>query len=322
MDITHEQVKEIPEEDGMNEIRVPYMNRMLLSLLVVIAILLSACASGEGRHFVDQESVPDPRMRVAVLPFENLSDNPNAGVIVSQLLSSELYTRQVFYLMEESEMRRILAAKKVDIDRLSDSTVARQVAEMLGVDAVITGAVAEYAYQHGLREEPAVGLNMRMVRVSDGAVIWSASRSDLGAGFLQRDSLVHVAQRAVRRIVNIMMRSPGPQLEMEQANSEMAENSALDIEQPAQEANEPSQESEDLAIVESPDNQGMDQVDHDPNLREEVPLTEDLTMQEVEDESQMYQDNEFEEFSVDGVTMYQETPELLGDMAMLVGDIS
>ncbi|MBF0587768.1 MAG: hypothetical protein HQL53_01425 [Magnetococcales bacterium] len=290
----------------------------VLFLMIILAVMLSACAGGEGRHFVDKDAIPDPRLKVAVLPFENLTDNPNAGVIVSQLMTAELYTRQVFLQMEESELRRVLAAKKVDMNRLFDSTVARQVGAMLGVDGVIIGSVAEYAYQHGLREEPAVGFSMRMVRVGDGEVIWSASRSDIGSGFLQRDSLVHVAQRSVRRTVNIMMRSPGPQMEA------VATESYDDDEPMGTEDSSVELEEENMQGIAAGDEVSMKRTDESEKVvMDELPVTDDLTMKEVQDDTEMYQDNEVDEIRIiDEITLYEETPELLGlgDMAMLTGD--
>ena len=42
-----------------------------------------------------------------------------------------------------------------------------RIAEALAVQAVLTGTVSEYGYQHGLHEEPVVGINLRLIRTSD-----------------------------------------------------------------------------------------------------------------------------------------------------------
>jgi hypothetical protein len=90
----------------------------------------------------------------------------------------------------------------VDMNRLADVTVARKVAEQLKVDAVLTGSVSEFANQHGLREEPAVGFNVQLIRTHDGAVLWRSSQSVLGAGFFNRDSIIESAQKAVIKTVD------------------------------------------------------------------------------------------------------------------------
>ncbi|ABK45469.1 hypothetical protein Mmc1_2978 [Magnetococcus marinus MC-1] len=169
-------------------------------LLLLGTLLMVGCSMGTDRSFVLKDALPR-QMTVAVLPFENLSNNPNGGLIVAQLLSTELYHRQIFQQMEETEMRRLLTQNKVDMDRLSDVSLARKVGLMLGVDAVILGSVSELSYQHGLREEPAVGFNVQLLRVADSKVVWRGSQSLMGSGWLRRESLIYTAQQAASQLV-------------------------------------------------------------------------------------------------------------------------
>ncbi|MEG3639246.1 CsgG/HfaB family protein [Magnetococcus sp. PR-3] len=171
---------------------------ILLALLGML--FMSGCGTGTGRAYVKHQQINN-KLLVAVLPFENLSNNPNGGLIVSQFLATELYHRQLFQQMEETELRRLLTQNKVDVDRLSDVTLARKVGLMLGVDAVILGSVAELSYQHGLREEPAVGFNVQLLRIEDGVTLWRGSQSLTGSSWLQRQSLSHLTQKAVIHIV-------------------------------------------------------------------------------------------------------------------------
>ncbi|MBF0347347.1 MAG: hypothetical protein HQL81_06740 [Magnetococcales bacterium] len=171
---------------------------------VLLVAVLFGCAMGVNRTFVHQdlrdEKVP---LVVAVLPFENLSNNPTAGLSVSQLFATELMSSSYFCVLEESEMRRQLIGLKVDVDRLADVSIARDVGKGLFVDAVLSGSVSEFSYQHGLREEPAVGFNIQLVRIKDGVVLWRASQSLMGSGFMSRESIIETAQKAVRdTIVN------------------------------------------------------------------------------------------------------------------------
>ncbi|MEG3639886.1 hypothetical protein [Magnetococcus sp. PR-3] len=165
---------------------------------------------GTDRSFVKEQEL-DRQMVVAVLPFENLSNNPNGGLIISQLFATELYHRELFQQMEETELRRLLTQNKVDVDRLSDVSLARKVGLMLGVDAIILGSVSELSYQHGLREEPAVGFNVQLLRVEDGKVLWRGSQSLMGSGWLRRESLIYTAQRAIDNLVGRMDRWYDPE---------------------------------------------------------------------------------------------------------------
>ena len=76
------------------------------------------------------------------------------------------------------------------------------------------GSVSEYGYQYGLREEPVVGVNIRVVRVSDGAVIWATIESDIGSSFWSRESVNEVVQRVAGRTAERLgkaIAAPAPQ---------------------------------------------------------------------------------------------------------------
>ncbi|MCB1740670.1 MAG: hypothetical protein KDK91_09890 [Gammaproteobacteria bacterium] len=146
-------------------------------------------------------------MRVAVLPFENLTVYPNAGRIAAELLMTELYKQRVFELLETSDLRQRLEARQIKLEDLPGQVVAAELAAALDVDAVLFGSVSEYGYQHGLREEPTVGLNLRLVLAETGRVEWAASHSEVGRGYLRRDSVNEAAQRVVQRMVQTLRES-------------------------------------------------------------------------------------------------------------------
>lgn len=171
---------------------------------MALALAVSACSIGRGnsRDFVDGGGILPRGATVAVLPFENLTNHQNAGMIASELVSTELYSLGLYRVVEASRVRNQLIAAKVDVEKLAESTYAQDVGRTLGVDAVLVGSVTEYGYQHGLREEPVVGLNARLVRTSDGSVLWASSQSQVGRGYFTRDSVNNVAQRVVSRMLD------------------------------------------------------------------------------------------------------------------------
>lgn len=175
---------------------------LVLSLALLLAIGLAGCANLGGQP--REEAAPTQSIagtKIAVLPFENLTNYPNAGRIAADLFGTELYNRDLFKLQEETETRRALAELNINPDDLASVAGAQQAAELLEVDAVLIGSVSEFGYQQGLREEPVVGVNARLVRRKDGAVLWAASHSELGGGYLQRGSLNATAQVVIRRMV-------------------------------------------------------------------------------------------------------------------------
>lgn len=156
-----------------------------------------------GRDFVEKGVWASPAMKVAVLPFTNWTDNPHAGGITARLFASELYHRQLFSVMEPAETEQGLGAMETPQGAFRQD-LAQETGRRLGVDAVVVGSVSEFAYQHGLREEPAVGLSIRLVRVDDGKLLWTASHSEIGSGWWRRDSLNLTAQRVVARMLDTL----------------------------------------------------------------------------------------------------------------------
>ncbi len=180
--------------------------------LLLAGMLLAGCSVGRinSRDFAQPGAVLPAGATVAVLPFENLTNHPNAGQIAADLVSTELYGVGSVRPVEAGRVRSRLAAQKsIDAgaatapEAPADAPLDAQAAgRALAVDAVLTGSVSEYGYQHGLREEPVVGLNARLVRVSDGAVLWTSSQSEAGRGYFSRDSVNNVAQRVVTRMID------------------------------------------------------------------------------------------------------------------------
>ncbi|MBF0177013.1 MAG: hypothetical protein HQL63_09225 [Magnetococcales bacterium] len=165
---------------------------------------------GHHQTKLDGEKPREYDFSLAVLPFENFSNNPDVGHSMSQLIADELINRKVFKIQDKKETQHILLASKVDLDRLDDISLARNFAQLLGVDAVMLGSVPEFSYQHGLREDPTVGLRVQLIRAHDGLVLWHGSQALAGSGYWQRQSAVYVAQDAVTRLVDSLVQAAEP----------------------------------------------------------------------------------------------------------------
>jgi len=171
----------------------------LSGILLTVVLFLSACAGVGGieRNSAPQRTASVDAPQVVVLPFENLSENPDAGLILTRLMSTEMYRQGVFRIREKPELDQQSSVFKHGNKQEPGINSIQQLVHKPGVDAVLLGSVTEYRYQHGLHEEPVVGLSMRMMRGCDGQVIWASSQSVTGRGFIHRDSLNQVARRVV-----------------------------------------------------------------------------------------------------------------------------
>ena len=145
------------------------MIKQINTLIYLLALsLVVGCASRPDARFAYPNIYIPPKinLKVAVLPFENLTSHLNAGVIVTQLMDTEIYARHIFHIPEDTRLRRFLKKDKKNVIHIPNTTYARDAARRLKVDAVVVGSVSEYAYQNGLHEEPVVGINIRIVSQS------------------------------------------------------------------------------------------------------------------------------------------------------------
>lgn len=173
-------------------------------LLLIVATPLSCQTNQQG--FIKAEEIHSRARFVALLCFANHTNNPQAGKIVTDLMASELYTVPNFQMMEQSAIHeKLKKSKYYDEDYLEsvlDNISAGEIGKLLGVDTVIFGSVSEYRYKMDLSEVPVVGINIRLLDVESGEILWSASKSQTGKNsWFLKDSLNSLAQKICRKLV-------------------------------------------------------------------------------------------------------------------------
>ena len=175
-----------------------------VALLVFTTLLMMACSYNQ--QVVRKAAIHSAARSAAVLPLLNLSTYPHAGRIVSDLLTTQVYALTDFKLMEGTAVASRLQGDAIDFDEAISRMVAQDTGRRLGVDTVIYGSVSEYRYKRGLSEAPVVGINIRMLDVKSGSILWAGSRSETGGCFwFCEDSLNRLAQKICNELVAGMM---------------------------------------------------------------------------------------------------------------------
>ncbi len=184
--------------------------KSIFVLSPVVFILLSGCGHTLRRDFTASRGAIASLRSVAVLPLENLTRFPDAGEIVAELFTNELYRVDHFRVMDRNQVKRLMREKRITPPQVVDRRAAQAIGRELEVDAVLIGSVSEYWYRLERRtrrpggEEPAVGINARLVDVETGEVIWASShsRSSYDVFSADRDHLNRVAQITVANMVD------------------------------------------------------------------------------------------------------------------------
>ncbi len=167
--------------------------------LLLVAILLGAVSACTVIDKQGMESFSSTKTWV-LLPFQNHSGTPRAGDKVEEMLATLLRGRgidnlQVYqYQNKKEEIWSILDDKHRQEEALKS---ARQGNFYYG----ITGSIEEWAYKTGVGGEPAVGLNIRIIDIPSGKVVWSATGAKSGWG---ADTVSGTSQKLLDELLSDM----------------------------------------------------------------------------------------------------------------------
>ncbi len=178
---------------------------------VLLALVLStavACGKQSERVFRIPEAVDGIKV-IAILPFENLSNDKRASDLITNLFRSRLTKQSEFSIMDAGEMQRRLHKMQLKLPKTLDLLTAAKIGRALEVDGVFYGSVLEFTYLAEIQDgavvarEPVVGLQGRLLDVRRGVIVWANTHSRSSYAFLRsnRESIMQVAQIAVDKII-------------------------------------------------------------------------------------------------------------------------
>lgn len=151
--------------------------------------------------------------KVAVLPLENLTQEPAAAEKVRQLLIIGMMSSGAVEVIDVGEVARAIRAASVANPAAPGSEEIRKLGKELGVEAILAGSVQEFA-QGRAAGAPATSVAMvfRLIETEHGEVIWSASVSKSGVGAMSRlfgvggESATERARRLIDKTLKTLIR--------------------------------------------------------------------------------------------------------------------
>jgi len=171
-----------------------FMKRSLQLCLVVLVAVLTACST--TIESVTPVPALDARASWALLPLANHTDTPQAGLSAEDLVEHQLRARGV-----SSVLRYPAALSRDSLFEPTERKVAeeaQQWARQQGVRYAVLGGVQEWRYKVGIDGEPAVGLTIAVLDLTNNQVVWSASSAKSG---WSREALAAVGQTLVTQML-------------------------------------------------------------------------------------------------------------------------
>jgi TolB-like protein len=188
------------------------MPRSPLIILCLIVLTLCGCAVSP-RAYVSGRLDAGTVKRVAILPFENLSGQQDAGRKIEHLFLVELMSAGGYLVAEPGEVDRVLMQNRIRATTRVPFSALKTIGEELNVEFILLGTVLEYrSYGAPGGEIPSVAIAARMTEVNSGDIVWSSHHSRKGDdsetvfGMGRVTSLEALAQNTVSGIVKTLKR--------------------------------------------------------------------------------------------------------------------
>ncbi|MGZ6143728.1 MAG: GNA1162 family protein [Myxococcales bacterium] len=163
---------------------IPRARRSVFSLALALA---AACATASGQKYKDKAMDFAAVKTVAVLPFQNLSRDNQAGDRIRDVFANALLATGGVYVLPQGEVTRGLQKAAVQLPATPTKEDAVNLGKALGVEAVITGTLKEYGeIRSGTATANAISVSVEMLETTTGKVVWSATSTRGGIGVWDR----------------------------------------------------------------------------------------------------------------------------------------
>ena len=164
---------------------------------IILAIFAITFFASCGQKSLNYDIKPDLKLEsnksCAVLAFTNHTPN----IAASDALTS-------FFITELSKKNICKIVDCLEKDKKGDIKQTLEACKRQGIDYLFVGTITEYSYQYGLREDPAVGLSVKMINTSDSNVLWMADEGRVGRSLFLRDSLDATAIDSVKSVLSTL----------------------------------------------------------------------------------------------------------------------
>ncbi len=153
-------------------------------LLLIVAGTMAGCGGLRPTVFINDEYNFQFVEHVAVIPFDNLSNDQGAGNRATRVFVSKLLAEKAFDVVEPGEVSRVLEKyATVRTGQLTQEQITA-VGKELKVQGIILGTVTESSTMaSGGTTTNTITMIVRMVETETGATVWSATHTAGGRGF-------------------------------------------------------------------------------------------------------------------------------------------
>jgi TolB-like protein len=163
------------------------LKKYFLALMLLILFIIAGCRSNIPVYHISEDIDFSFYKRVAVLPFDNLTNDKYADEIVRQVVVSELLASGLVDVVFPGEVKSAIAEMGIKSVSTLTANQIKALCNSLKAEAVIVGAVEEYGeVKMGNISAPQVTISLMMADASTGSIVWSITKTRGGASFMAR----------------------------------------------------------------------------------------------------------------------------------------
>lgn len=170
--------------------------------VAALCLIVLACTTTRQTKFFHPNADLGVMKKVAVLPFDNVTQDKAAGEKCQKIFFIELLAAEAFDVVEPGQVTKTLKSQGAESMGPADF---QRVGKELGVDGLFLGSVIDFEdARSGSTPAPEVTIQLRLVETQTGATVWSTSETRSGAAVSTRlfgvggESLTEAARRVIR----------------------------------------------------------------------------------------------------------------------------
>jgi hypothetical protein len=167
--------------------------KIIFSCLILLNVFIGC--STVVYDGANQTTLPQKNYCTILMPpFKNATNDEHAATAMRQMTGTAVLEQGIRLFQTEEVLKQTAADG-------ADGADGRYyaIAEKIGATHLLMGTIHEFRYKTDLDGDPAVGMTLRLVSVSNGETVWQGTSSNTGYAFA---SLTSAGQKAVRKLVS------------------------------------------------------------------------------------------------------------------------
>lgn len=156
-------------------------------VLVSLTVLTGGCASGSGPVYVNPLMDFGAVKTVAIMPFQNLTNDDKAADRVRDDFMVRLLATEAIYVLPPGEVARGYSRAGVSNPSAPSIEEIKRLSDILKVDAIITGVLREYeTVRSGQSSANLISLSIQLIETQTGQNVWTSSSTKGGIDIWDR----------------------------------------------------------------------------------------------------------------------------------------